>query len=136
MFILFRFVVSIVIPLLKASPNEINSMEEDGEEYSNWISDVIDDHKGKNIKAVSAYLLLILSEKFTSSELATNIVKYLIELMDFGIRGSNIETISQYSKINAADNIFKFSNLEFHIETSFLIFSILAPVIVRSDDLK
>lgn len=111
-------------------------MEEDGEEYSNWISDVIDDHKGKNIKAVSSYLLLILSEKFTSSELATNIVKYLIELMDFGIRGSNIETISQYTKINPSDNIFKFSNLEFHIETSFLIFSILAPVIVRSDDLK
>ncbi len=111
-------------------------MEEDGEDYSNWISDVIDDHKGKNIKAVSSYLLLILSEKFTSSELATNIIKYLIELMDFGIKGSNIDTIGQYTKISPADNIFKLSNLEYHIETSLLIFSILAPVIIRSDHLK
>jgi hypothetical protein len=40
-------------------------MNEDGEEYSKYISDVINDHKGKNIKAVNVYLLLILSENYT-----------------------------------------------------------------------
>jgi hypothetical protein len=110
-------------------------MNEDGEEYSNYISDVINDHKGKNIKAVSAYLLLILSEKYTSSNLATNIITYLIEVMEFGIKGSNIDTFSQYNKINPNDNIFKIASLEYHIELSLLMFSILAPVIIKSDDL-
>jgi hypothetical protein len=109
-------------------------MKEDGEEYSNYLSDVINDHKGKNIKAVSAYLLLILSEKYISSNLASNIITYLIELMDFGIKGSNVDTLSQYTKINPNDNLFKLASLEYHIESSLLIFSILAPVIIRSDD--
>jgi hypothetical protein len=130
-----RFVISIVIPLIKANPKEIENMKEDGEEYSNYISDVIYDHKGKNIKAVSAYLLLILSEKYISSNLAANVITYLVELMDFGINGSNVDTFSKYAGINPNDNIFKLSSLEYHVESSLLVFSILAPVIIKSDKL-
>ena len=38
-------------------------MKEDGEDYSNYMSDIIYDHKSKTIKGVSAYILLTLCEK-------------------------------------------------------------------------
>jgi hypothetical protein len=109
---------------------------DEGEEYSNYISDVTNEHKGKTIKAVSAFLLFTLSDKYTSTKLAEKIILYLIELMDFGIKGSNVDTLSQYTKLNPNDNLFKISSLEFHIETSFLIFSILTPVVMGENNLK
>lgn len=56
--------------------------------------------------------------------------------MDFGIKGSNVETLSQYPKLNPNDNIFKISSLEYHIETSLLIFAILTPVVIGENKLK
>ena len=111
-------------------------MKEDGEDYSNYMSDIIYDHKSKTIKGVSAYILLTLCEKYTTSNILNYVISYCTELIDFDIKGSNIETISNYKFINPNDNIFKLLDVEHHIELSLLVFSILSPEIIKFENIK
>ena len=52
-----NFAKSIIFPLLISTKSELLQMKENGEEYCNYIADVIDDHKMKTIKSVSAFLI-------------------------------------------------------------------------------
>jgi hypothetical protein len=109
-------------------------MKEDGEEYSNYISDVLNDHKSKTIKAISAYLLQIMCEKY--SGLNSYITNYCIQLMDFQIKGADGSILNSYDHITVDDVIFKLADAERQIETSLLIFSILTTQVIKNEHLQ
>jgi hypothetical protein len=108
-------------------------MKEDGEEYSNYLSDVIHDHKSKTIKAVSAYLLQILCDKY--SGLNTFVIQYCTQLVDFQIKGANPETLPNYDHLTPEDVILLVS-AEKQIETSLLVFSILTTHVIKHENLQ
>lgn len=118
-----QFASTIIIPFLIGTKKELIQMIEEGEDYSNFISDVIDDHKTKTIKSVSGYLLQNLSEKYDG--FANYLSSYCMQLVDFCVKGGDFANISQYHLLNSEDRIFKLTTIEFQIETSFLIFCIL-----------
>jgi hypothetical protein len=112
----------------------LHSMKEDGEEYANFISDVIDDHKSKKIKSVTAFLLQNMCEKYDG--FTSFIVNYCIQLVDFGIRGADVNTIAQYNLLTAGDRIFTLAGVEYQIETSILVFCIATSSIFKQENVQ
>lgn len=109
-------------------------MKEDGEEYSNYISDIIEEHKSKTIKSVAAFILQNMSNKYDG--FGNHIITYCTQLVDFGIQGGNMSNIQQYPYLTAEDRIFTLSSVEYQIEASLLLFSILANHILKYDILE
>lgn len=125
-----QFASKIIIPFLIGTKKELVQMIEEGEDYSNFISDIIDDHKTKTIKSVSGFLLQNLSERYDG--FANYLCTYCMQLVDFSIKGADFATISHYNLLNSEDRIFKLTSMEFQIETSFLIFCILVSNFLKN----
>jgi hypothetical protein len=109
-------------------------MKTEGEDYSTYLSDVINDHKSKTIKAVSSYLLQVMCEKHHA--LSVFVINYCLELSDFQIKGADVSTFTNYKNIGVDDVIFKLTDAEHQIETSFLIFCALTGQVIKHDELK
>lgn len=129
-----NFAKIIILPLLISSKNELEKMKEDGEEYSNYISDVIDDHKSKTIKSVTAFLLQNMCDKYDG--FTTYIVNYCIQLVDFGVRGCDVNILPNYNLLTSTDRIFSLSSLEYQIETSILVFCIATSSIFKQENIQ
>jgi hypothetical protein len=109
-------------------------MKEDGEEYSNYLSDVINDHKSKTIKSVSSYSVQVMCDKYNGLGLFS--VSYCIQLMDFQIKGADATALPNYDLLSADDLIFKLADAERQIETSLLIFSILTSDVIKNETIQ
>ena len=121
---------NIIIPFLIGTKKELVQMIEEGEDYSNFITDIIDDHKTKTIKSVSGFLLQNLSEKYDG--FANYLCTYCMQLVDFCVKGADFANISQYNLLSGEDRIFTLTSMEFQIETSFLIFCILVSNFLKN----
>jgi hypothetical protein len=101
-------------------------MNEDGEEFSNYINDIIDDKKSKNIKTGSAGLLQTLCSLYDG--LLSYIVNYCIQVIGFNISEGNIESLNNEnntSLLSSNDQVLKLLNNELQLETVFFILSVL-----------
>lgn len=128
-----QFATGILIPLLVATKNELEQMKEEGEKYAHYINDVIEEHKSKTIKTMSSFVIISMCDKFDG--LGTYLITYMAQLVDYVVKGSDNNNLANYNLLNANDRILNFSNSEYQIETSLLLFCILQEPIFKSPNL-
>ncbi len=98
-------------------------MKTEGESYSNYLNNVIDDHKEKNIKNICGVLLQSFCSKITG--FSNFIFSYIGELLDYNF--NQIDSFNNYSFLKKEDVIFALNiSNEYQIDLGIFTYCILA----------
>ena len=85
-------------------------MKTDGEDYQNYIQDIIGDHKSKTSRTSIDFLIIRLCDKYDG--LSNFLATFCLQLLDFAINSSEI-TFNPNSNINESYNLLCDPNLHF-----------------------
>ena len=77
-------------------------MQIDGEDYHNMMIDLTQNHKFKTFKTAASFLLTKLSEKY--DRIGNFVVNFSLQLIDYNMKGINMEELKQYPHLNYMDN--------------------------------
>lgn len=86
----FEIFIQIIIPLLKVSPEEVQMMEDDPQEFVNSSADVCESRESDDVKTATAELLLAIDTNVDG--MLTFIVDFCVELLQKVVQKSNIES--------------------------------------------
>lgn len=130
--------MSIIFPLLQSTKHENYLMKLEGEEHHNLLVDYIFHHKTKNFKTSASFLLNKLCEKYDG--LASFVINFCFELLDFCMNGSIMDSLNKYSILSLAQNpenegmqkVISGLTPENQIDTAFLILLILHQTVNKN----
>lgn len=103
-------------------------MKTDGQTYANYIDNIIEDHRTKNIKSIASF---ILQSSCKSINGFTNyILGYLGEMLEYNL--SQMNSFEKFSFWKHDDVIIKLNiSSEYQIDLAFLGYSILTDKIIK-----
>lgn len=116
---------------------EENDIKYEGENYSEYLENIIVENRDKSIKVICAKILKLHSkhDKGYTKELS----KYCLEILDICFKnfsGFTNESFKDYEFIKQADNIFsKIGSFNEIVDISFLTLNILSGSILNSNSL-
>ena len=120
-----------MLPLLVVNANEIEMMKTDGQTYANYIDNIIEDHRTKNLKSICSFLLQTSCKSLNG--FTTFILSYLNELLEFNL--SQLNSLEKFNFLKPDDIIFKLNiSNEYQIDLVFFVFSILTDKIIKSQN--
>lgn len=120
-----------MLPLLVINVNEIEMMKTDGQTYANYIDNIIEDHRTKNLKSICGFLLQNSCKSL--SGFTTFILGYLNELLEFNL--SQLNSFDKFHFLKSDDVIFKLNiSNEYQIDLVFFVFSILTEKIIKNQN--
>jgi len=106
-------------------------MKTDGQSYANFIDNIIDDHKTKNLKSICSFLLQN-SCKYING-FTGFIINYLCELIEFNL--NQLNSFEKFTYLKNEDIIFKLNiSNESQIDIAFFVFSILTHKIIKNQN--
>lgn len=111
-------------------------MRTEGESYSSYLNNIIDDHKTKNIKSICSYLLQTFSNKFDG--FSSYIFGYANELLDLNFNFDQIkdqDSFKNYNYIKKDDILFRLNlSNEYQVDLGLFIYCILAIKTLKSNE--
>lgn len=106
-------------------------MKSDGQTYANYIENIIEDHRTKNIKSICSYILQNSCKNLMG--FTTFILNYLFELLDFNL--SQLNCFENFAYLKQDDLIFKLNiSNEYQIDLVFFVYSILTDKIIKNQN--
>ena len=106
-------------------------MKTDGQSYANYIDNIIEDHRTKNLKSICSYLLQTSCRSingFTSYMLG-----YLNELLEFNL--SQLNSFEKLNLLKADDVIFKLNiSNEYQIDLVMFVYSIITDNVIKNQN--
>ena len=118
-----------MLPLLVINANEIEMMKTDGQTYADYIDNIIEDHRTKNLKSICSFILQ--SSCKSLNGFTTYILAYLNDLLEFNL--SQLNSFEKFNFLKPDDVIFKLNiSNEYQIDLVFFVFSILTDKILKN----
>jgi hypothetical protein len=104
-------------------------MKSDGQSYANYIENIIEDHRTKNIKSICSFILQNSCKNLAGF---TNfLLNYLFELMELNL--NQINCFEKFTTLRQDDIIFKLNVCnEYQIDLVFFIYCILTDKIIKN----
>jgi len=106
-------------------------MKTDGQTYANYIDNIIEDHRTKNLKSICSYLLQTSCKSIHGFTIY--LLGYLNELLEFNL--SQLNSFDKYNFMKADDVIFKLNiSNEYQLDLVFFVYSIISDKVIRSQN--
>jgi hypothetical protein len=104
-------------------------MKTDGQTYANYIDNIIEDHRTKNLKSICSFILQNSCKSING--FTSYILGYLNELLEFNL--SQLNSFENFNFIKANNIIFKLNISNEHlIDLVFFVYSILTDKILKN----
>lgn len=103
----------------------------DGQTYANYIDNIIEDHRTKNLKSICSYLLQTSCKSING--FTSYILGYLNELIEFNL--SQLNSFEKFNVLKADDVIFKLNiSNEYQLDLVFFAYSILTDKVIKNQN--